>query len=87
MRSDSALSCLIVLSILFWVLFPSTIHPRELFGIAILILYLAFRVIRRIIGTRTADTDNNKKEAFWLYLAVFVVLGGLFALAYINNRQ
>ncbi len=90
MRSDITLFCLIVLLILLLVLFPSTIRGRELFCIPTLILYLVFRVIRRIIGGRTANTDDNKREAFWLNLAgvivMVAVLGGFFVLTYINNR-
>jgi 1,4-dihydroxy-2-naphthoate octaprenyltransferase len=91
MRSDITLFCFIVLCILLLVLFPSTINGRELFWIATLILYLLFRVIRRIVGDSTANADDNPRESFWLNLAevmvVVVVLGGFFVLAYINNRQ
>jgi hypothetical protein len=72
------------------VLFPSTIRPKQVFGIAVFIFYLVFRVIRRIIRGRKANMDNNEREAFWLNLAgaivLVVFLGGFFVLIYINNR-
>jgi hypothetical protein len=90
MRYDISLLCVIILFTVLMILFPSTFHARDFFGIATLIVYFVIRVIRRIVGGRTANTNNNEREASWLnfadVLAFILLLGGFLVLVYINNR-